>query len=185
MLRCPPHMVMITHFEQFINPKTGENCIFYCEDPDCPLCGKPMKFRDTFRRHSKNSQSECTWYVLRRFECCGHTHRALPDFLFPFKHYEADVVQAAIDGNTDDIVADDSTIRRWQSQWRTQEAYLQLVLMALLAQVENSTLKLIGTWYDIITCIRKTHSRWLAFVIRMLTLGCVPLYTQFAFCHSP
>ena len=185
MLRRPLHMVMITHSDQYINPETGKIHICGKKYPNCPKCNNIMKFRDTCNRHSKNKESECTWYVLRRFECCGSTHREIPDFLFPYKHYEADVVQAAIDGNTDGIAADESTIRRWQSQWETQEARIRLVLMALLVQVRNEVPKLTGVSPDIILLIKKEYSRWLAFVLRMLTFGCIPLYTQFAFCHSP
>ena len=185
MLRRPLHMVMITYFNRYINPETGKIHICGKEYPDCPKCNNPMKFRDTCNRHGKNKGSECTWYILRRFQCCGSTHREIPDFLFPYKHYEVDVVQAAIDNDTDDIVADDRTIRRWRNQWKTQEMRVRLALMALLAQVLNEIPKLTDTIPDIIVLIRKEHSRWLAFVIRMLTLGGVPLYTQFAFCHSP
>ena len=185
MLRCPLHMVMITHFNRYINPKTGKTHILSTEYPACPECGKIMTFHDTCNRHGLNEKAECTWYVLRRFQCCGSTHREIPDFLFPFKHYEADVVQSAIDENTDKIAADESTIRCWRRQWRTQEMRVRLTLMALLAQVRNEFPKLTGTCPDIIILIKKEYSRWLAFVLRMLTHGDIPLYTQFAFCHSP
>ena len=185
MLRCPLHMVIITHFSRYINPETGKIHICGQQHPACPKCNSTMKFRDTCNRHCKDKESKCTWYVLRRFECCDSTHREIPDFLFPFKHYEADVVQSVIDGNTDGIAADESTIRCWRRQWKTQEERIRLVLMAFLMQVHNDISKLIGTSSDIIILIRKKYLRWLSFVLRMLIHGCIPLYTQFAFCHSP
>ena len=146
-----------------------------------------MAFRDTCNRHGLDKDARCQWYVLRRFACgdCNNIHREIPDFLFPYKHYNADVIQTVIEGNTDGIAADESTMRHWQKQWQKQETRIRLVLTALLIKINNETQKLIGTRFDIIIFIKRKHSRWLAFVIKVLTLGCFPIYTQFAFCHSP
>ena len=184
-MRRPLHMVMITQFDRYINPETGKVHICGKVYPNCPKCKNLMKFRDTCNRHSKDNDSECTWYVLRRFQCCGNTHREIPDFLFPYKHYDADVVQAAIDGDTDGFNVDESTIRRWRKQWLAGEAHIRLILLAFFTQSNNELPRLTGTGADIIDLIKAKHSRWLAFVLRMLTVGCFPLYTQFAFCHSP
>jgi len=180
-------MVMITHFNFYLNKKTGKIHISGKEYPVCPKCGKLMAFRDTCKRNGLDKDARCRRYILRRFKCkdCKNTHREIPDFLFPYKHYEADVIQAAIDGETDGISADNSTIRNWQKQWQEQETRIQLVLAALLIKINNETGKLIGSCPNIIISIKRKHSRWLAFVIKVLTLGCFPVYTQFAFCHSP
>ena len=177
---------MISHFDSCLNSKTGKIRISGNEYPDCPKCGKLMKFRDTCNRHGLSSDTVCQWYILRRFKCedCNNIHREIPDFLFPYKHYEADVIQAAIDGNTDDIYADESTIRHWRKQWQTQEPRIRLILIALLAQAYNETIKLVGNHSDIILSIRQQHSRWLAFVVKLLTIGRHPIYTQFTFFDS-
>ena len=185
--RIPPYMVMITQFEKSYNPKTEKIHISGNKYPVCPKCDKTMAYRDTCDRHGLNADAICQWYVLRRFKCvdCNNIHREIPDFLFPYKHYEADVIQAAIDGNKDGIAADESTIRNWRNQWYSQETHIRLILLSLLIQLNNEKPKLIGFNTNIIISIRKKYSRWLAFVIKALTNNNFPVYTQFAFCHYP
>jgi len=146
-----------------------------------------MVFRDTCIRYGRNVESKRHQYVIRRLHCppCNAIHREIPDILFPYKHYETDVIQAAIDGVTDGLAADESTIQRWKRQWRKHEARLLVILLGLLAQTVDGVPRLVDRRRDILSSIRQNHSHWLSFVVRLLTAGNVPLYTQFAFCLSP
>ena len=186
--QCPaPNLVIISRFELSHNPKTGKIHVVSKENPVCPRCHQSMVFRDTCVRGGLSIEGKCQQYVIRRLECpsCKAVHRELPDILFPYKHYETDVIQSVIVGRADGCAADESTIQRWKRQWRTRKARLLVVLAGLLAQTSGSVPKLVGRRQDIFLSIRQLHPRWLAFVLRLLTAGNVPLYTQFAFCHSP
>jgi hypothetical protein len=52
--------------------------------------------------------------VIRRKQCqsCGKIHHELPDLLVPYKHYDAESMECALEGAP--VVADESTLYRWQ-----------------------------------------------------------------------
>lgn len=64
----------------------------------------------------KDSDGIIQIYIVRRLICpsCHVLHVELPDFFEPHKHYARDVVERGINGDSKDIAADDSTIRRWK-----------------------------------------------------------------------
>ena len=42
------------------------------------------------------------WYCIRRLKCtedrCGRLHNELPDCMFPYKHYDAGLIEDVVDG---------------------------------------------------------------------------------------
>jgi hypothetical protein len=84
--------------------------------PLCPSCGSLCSGYDTRSRHSIDGAGVVRWFALRRLLCptCGKLHTELPDFMRPRKHYDGDVIAAAMESSTGDCPADDSTIRRWR-----------------------------------------------------------------------
>ena len=88
----------------------------------CPECGiGELKHRDFCRRVSKEEGGGKKWYLIPRGKCthCSKTHRMLPDFMVPFKHYTSEVISGALDGvvTADDLDSENhpcaTTISRW------------------------------------------------------------------------
>ena len=71
------------------------------EIPHCPFCGKSLKFAHHADRHEKLAGGTMKWYLIEVWKCDGCTvqkmHRALPDFLAPYKHYNVDIITDVID----------------------------------------------------------------------------------------
>ena len=81
------------------------------EDSICPICGAPLTARDHKKRVWKKERGEKSWVMIRRLVCtnkvCNHLHNELPDFLIPYKHYEAQLIEDVIDETiTEDDVAE-------------------------------------------------------------------------------
>ena len=85
--------------------------------PVCPSCGGQLSGYDHRRRHAIDGIGRAQWYLCRRLRCrsCGSLHVELPDFMRPGRHYQADVIETALQvDHWGSCPADDSTIRRWK-----------------------------------------------------------------------
>lgn len=65
----------------------------------CPKCGGELKYYDSVKRIVRMKYGRKSKVNIRRFRCkqCGSTHRELPDFIFPYKQYEADIIIGVIE----------------------------------------------------------------------------------------
>lgn len=77
-------------------------------------------------------------YSIRRLRCqkCELIHHELPDCLVPYKRYQADVIETAIDdpGGPSDLPADDSTLLRWRDWFYTLAEHWLSFLISLIRQ---------------------------------------------------
>lgn len=66
----------------------------------CPKCGGQLKYYDRVERIVR-TKGRKTWKIpLRRLRCsrCGSVHRELPELIFPYKQYEAEVIIGVLEG---------------------------------------------------------------------------------------
>lgn len=66
----------------------------------CPKCGGQLKYYDRVERIVR-TKGRKTWKIpLRRLRCdrCGAVHRELPELIFPYKQYEAEVIIGVLEG---------------------------------------------------------------------------------------
>lgn len=163
---------------------TTQNQIFFIrskEESCCPICNGSVTVRDTRDRKVIDDSGTRKLYRLRRLKCrsCNKLHIELPDSMIPYKHYEAAVIEAALDGTTDSCPADNSTIQRWQIWLR------QLILRA------DSTLRSLWSSYhqknwplfdrsSLLQKLRKHYPGWLRSVHVLLTKTGFGVHTQFA-----
>lgn len=94
----------------------------------CPLCRGDLKYYDKVRRIVRTKRRETQWIKIRRLKCvdCGALHRELPDFIFPYKQYEAEVILGVLEGFiTPEILGYEdypceATMCRWRSAHNLQ-----------------------------------------------------------------
>lgn len=97
----------------------------------CPDCGGNLRYYDSVKRIVRTRYGKTNFIKVRRLKCdvCKKVHRELPDYILPFKHYEADIIFGVVEGliSPDVLGFEDypcqSTINEWL---RTQN--LQLIL---------------------------------------------------------
>lgn len=66
----------------------------------CSSCGKFLKYYDKVSRIVRTTNSETRWVKVERFRCteCGGVHRRLPEDIFPYKQYEAEIIRGVLEG---------------------------------------------------------------------------------------
>ncbi|WP_418973027.1 DUF6431 domain-containing protein, partial [Allofournierella sp.] len=66
----------------------------------CPKCGGQLKYYDTVKRIVRAKYGVKNKVDIRRFRCqkCSAMHRELPDFIFPYKQYEAEIIIGVLEG---------------------------------------------------------------------------------------
>lgn len=93
-------------------------------DAYCPLCGGELKYYDTVGRTVLGKMRKPYRVTLRRLRClhCGIVHRELPDYISPYKHYEAEIIRGVYEGfitcetyGFEDYPCE-TTMKRWRSR---------------------------------------------------------------------
>lgn len=88
----------------------------------CPKCGGRLKYYDSVRRIVRTKGRITKKVIIRRMKCekCGSLHRELPEFLLPYKQYEADVIIGVIEGfiTSDTLGFEDYPCEMTMVRWR-------------------------------------------------------------------
>ena len=91
----------------------------------CPNCGGGLKYYDRVKRILRTKGGYKTFLKVRRFRCirCNKLHRELPEFIFEYKHYEAEIINGVIEGyiTSDTIGYEDYPCERTMSRWSSRK----------------------------------------------------------------
>lgn len=93
----------------------------------CGKCNGELKRYDSVWRMIKRKGGEKKKILVERFRCsdCGSVKRNLPDYIYPYKHYESDIIDGVIEGLIDSDTLGfenfpcDMTMQRWKKLERT------------------------------------------------------------------
>ena len=97
-------------------------------EPNCPNCGEELKHYDNVQRIVRTKGRKTEWITIQRLRCpcCGTLHRELPDYIYPYKQYEIEVIKGVLEGfisnNTlgyEDYPCE-MTIKRWKNAQNLQ-----------------------------------------------------------------
>lgn len=66
----------------------------------CPCCGGEIKYYDSVNRIVRTKRRITEIVKIRRLKClkCGSIHRELPEFIFPYKQYESEIIIGVCEG---------------------------------------------------------------------------------------
>ena len=96
----------------------------------CPNCNGKLKYFDGVKRIVRTKSRRTEWIELRRLRCveCGALHRELPEELYPYKQYEAEVIQGVIEGiiTCETLGYEDYPCEMTMIRWISQKSYLLL-----------------------------------------------------------
>ena len=97
---------------------------------ECPKCGGKLKHYDTvLRRVLGKSRLEKRVFVERLW-CtnCHSYHNAIPALIFPYKHYEAEIIQGVLDGfiTPETLGYEDYPCEMTMTRWRAQVLHSSL-----------------------------------------------------------
>lgn len=96
----------------------------------CPKCGGDLRHYDTVKRIVRTKGGLKKRVKIRRVCCskCGAIHRQLPEYLLPFKQYEAEVIFGVLEGfiTPDTLGFEDYPCEMTMSRWISQKSHLLL-----------------------------------------------------------
>lgn len=66
----------------------------------CQDCGGKLKYYDKVRRIVRTKGRVSKWVNVPRYQCseCGCIRRYLPDYIYPYKQYESEIIAGIISG---------------------------------------------------------------------------------------
>jgi hypothetical protein len=110
----------------------------------CGLCMGSLKYHGCYWRQIKDDDGVCQngWVAQGHCASCNKYPALLPEFIMPYKHYRADVINGVIKeseaGATIEYIAgcaaDVSTMRRWVRQFSERKA--RAIVNLLFARAE-------------------------------------------------
>lgn len=96
----------------------------------CSDCGTPSKYYDKVSRIVRTKERKTTYISVQRFKCprCGSVHRNLPDYIYPYKQYESEIIDGVIEGliTCNTIGFEDYPCELTMIRWKTQNIQLPL-----------------------------------------------------------
>lgn len=98
--------------------------------PTCPKCGGQLKRYDRVERIVRTKGRKTQKILLRRLRCeeCGAIHRELPELIFPYKQYEAEIVIGVLEGfiTCETLGFEDYPCEMTMLRWLSQKSQLLL-----------------------------------------------------------
>jgi hypothetical protein len=135
----------------------------------CAFCYGQLKFHGSYRRYLKDEESirEKGWVAQVHCEACDTYPALIPEFIMPYKHYSAEVIEGVIAESErgknvehlDGCAADVSTMRRWVRQFKERGARAIGWLLSIL-------LKLYDRQFSLLKLQNKTLLKQLARLLR-------------------
>jgi hypothetical protein len=124
--------------------------VFFIESEEesalCPNCGDPLKYHSWTNRSLKDITGTKSIFKIRVLKClnpaCPTTyHRELPDIITPYRRYDTESIEKAIetDNSRITVAADQSTIYRWRKWFALSAVYIIMALISVSAATGNNT----------------------------------------------
>lgn len=91
---------------------------------ECPYCGGELKYYDQVNRMVKIENGNMKRIKIKRFKCkkCFKIHRLIPEEIFPFKQYDAEIIRGVLDGTiTNETLGfedypSETTVKEWKKE---------------------------------------------------------------------
>jgi len=102
--------------------------MIYENETLCPDCTGELRYYDSVSRIVRTQYRKTCYILIRRLRCqdCSSTHREIPDVIFPFKQYEAEIIIGVLEGyispetfGYEDYPCE-MTMKRWRDSRKTQ-----------------------------------------------------------------
>ena len=132
----------------------------------CPKCGGQLKYYDTVKRIVRTKYGVKNKVDIRSSRCqkCSAMHRELPDFIFPYKQYEAEIIIGVLEGfiTCETLGFEDYPCEMTMIRWRNSQE-LQLLLWKTKSKGDSGCQKRKNTYK-----LRFVYSRICFYDVRIL-----------------
>lgn len=104
--------------------------MIYKGETRCPKCNGELNKFDSVNRIVRSKNHQKIFIRISRMKCvqCGSTHRVLPKYLYPYKHYERDIIDGVCEGliTSDTLGFEDYPCEMTLFRWKTQIQYQKM-----------------------------------------------------------
>lgn len=94
----------------------------------CPECSGQLKYYDKVPRIYRTKGRVAVYIEVRRLKCtvCRSIHREIPDDIFPYKHYEAEIIKGVLEGliTSDTYDFEDYPCEMTMIRWMAEKSLL-------------------------------------------------------------
>ena len=94
----------------------------------CPKCRGQLKFYDKVNRIVRTKNRYTRQITIRRLKCvnCGSIHREIPNYIFPHKQYEAEVIMGVLEGliTSETLGYEDYPCEMTMFRWKTRKIHI-------------------------------------------------------------
>ena len=153
----------------------------------CPVCFEALEIIGSRERTWRKRDGEKNILIIRRLRCtrCKTIHHELPDFLVPYKRYDAQSIELGItQGSQSDVAADESTLNRWRTWFHWIASYwlgcLHALLHSFAQPVERSSKPSQSALHDIGRLLGHEFG-WLSRVVQLVVNHHFWVHTRSAF----
>ncbi|MGL4337979.1 MAG: DUF6431 domain-containing protein [Turicibacter sp.] len=174
------HMIIIDDFTLVHSKNKNNESLIYVsnsvEHPLCPYCQLPMKIVGNTKRVWWSGDSLCRKLVVRKLRCshCCIGHHELPNFLVPYKRYDAHTIQLVLTSSITDCdqSVSDSTIYRWKASFTNLIPYFLNALLSLATRFNLQGESLMTpsriSSFSPFSKLLPTSDNWLASLVKTL-----------------
>lgn len=96
----------------------------------CPKCGGNLQYYDNVLRIVRTKGRNSKYVKIRRLRCadCRCVHREIPDFIFPYKQYETEIIKGVLEGfiTPETFGYEDYPSEMTMARWISQKIHLLL-----------------------------------------------------------
>lgn len=93
----------------------------------CPNCGGSLKYYDSVSRIVRGKRRFSNYVKIRRLRCsnCRGIYREIPDYIYPYKQYEAEIIDGVTEGyiTSDTIGFEDYPCEDTMKRWKTMNSF--------------------------------------------------------------
>jgi hypothetical protein len=153
----------------------------------CPVCFEALEIIGSRERTWRKRDGEKNILIIRRLRCTRYKtiHHELPDFLVPYKRYDAESIELGItQGSQSDVAADESTLNRWRTWFHWIVSYwlgcLHALLHSFAQPVERSSPPSQSALHDIGRLLGHQFG-WLSRVVQLVVNHHFWVHTRSAF----
>lgn len=108
---------------------------------NCLMCGGKLKYYDSIRRIVRTKSRKSRWIIVPRYQCvgCRCIRRYLPDYIYPYKQYESEIIVGVIEGliTCETFGYEDYPCEMTMIRWKAQESQLLLCKQNTYLRNEN------------------------------------------------
>ena len=136
-----------------------------------------MKRRDQVKRHTRLKGGNKVWFEIERFRCesCQRIHRAIPEFLAPYKHYCLGLITSVLscrvvpkEYEEEHNYPVEITMERWKKWEELNRTDIEGNIRSIGHRMLGFSEELLTSRVSLLDAMKSSVKQWLGIILRMI-----------------